>query len=142
MALTLSLPCTLPNDECMCGIAVVVCRSRVRALEIAHLLRVELELRGPDQSAVHVVDAHDSGLTIVVVAAVLHIRGVVMAAQPVVHAESGDVLAWNGELYDCVDDKRSDTFELADRLACSTPERVFSTMEGRARAALVVSVVR
>ncbi len=87
----------------MCGIAVVVCRSRTRALHIAQQLRVQLQLRGPDHSAIHVIDNREDGLVVVVVAAVLHIRGLVMEAQPVVDAATGDVLAWNGELYDCVD---------------------------------------
>lgn len=90
----------------MCGIAVVICRSRARALHIAQLLRVELELRGPDQSAIHVVEGRTDGLVVVVVAAVLHIRGAALAPQPVVNEASGDVLAWNGELYDCAVDTR------------------------------------
>jgi asparagine synthetase B (glutamine-hydrolysing) len=52
---------------------------------------------------------------LVVLAAVLHVRGATVCEQPVVDSASGNVLAWNGELYDGDDgDAGSDDGEEAD----------------------------
>ena len=57
--------------------------------------------------------------------------GEIVAAQPLRNSD-GDVLAWNGELYDCLDDDRSDSTVLLERLSsnASAVGSVFRRMEG------------
>ena len=93
----------------MCGIAAFLgSASDGTCLES---VQSALRRRGPDHGGA----AEVPSARLVVLAAVLHVRGAKVCEQPVVDSVSGNVLAWNGELYDGDnDDATSDDGEEAD----------------------------
>ena len=92
----------------MCGIAALLGESGGASLKS---VQRALRRRGPDYDGV----AEVTSARLVVLAAVLHVRGATVCEQPVVDSASGNVLAWNGELYDGDDgDAGSDDGEEAD----------------------------
>ncbi|KAG0297606.1 hypothetical protein BGZ98_000548 [Dissophora globulifera] len=72
--------------------------------------------RGPSAQDTHVDHAGDIELTFY--GAVLHLRGDTVARQPHVSSRTGDVLIWNGEIFDgiFVDHHQNDGKVLMDRL--------------------------
>ncbi|KAG0310901.1 hypothetical protein BGZ99_010490 [Dissophora globulifera] len=73
-------------------------------------------LAGPSAQDTHVDHAGDMELTFY--GAVLHLRGDTVARQPHVSSRTGDVLIWNGEIFDgiFVDHHQNDGKVLMDRL--------------------------
>ncbi len=82
----------------MCGIAGVVTMGRESAERSARLLLSRLAHRGPDDEGLELLDA--GGPTLAIGQRRLAIIDVSPAGhQPMAHPETGDVLTYNGEIY-------------------------------------------
>lgn len=116
----------------MCGIAAVVCSAENQndAAALTELLAPGLKLRGPDAtSACHIDATGDS--TIYLHGSVLNLRGEV-TPQPISDA-AGNLLLWNGEVFDGLElgDSENDTAAVLAAL---------STVEGDDVLSLVSSI--
>ncbi|GAA5897158.1 putative asparagine synthase [Sporobolomyces salmoneus] len=56
--------------------------------------------RGPDYSQTLTVESADSAYTLTFHATVLHLRGEQVTPQPFTNERTGDILCWNGEIFD------------------------------------------
>ena len=86
----------------MCGIALIVAQEENDSASVSLLQEAELSLsrRGPDSFRVHTVQAAEH--TLHLAGAVLHIQGESILIQPYVD-NAGNVLLWNGEVWDSTD---------------------------------------
>ncbi|KAH9182163.1 hypothetical protein AeNC1_015862 [Aphanomyces euteiches] len=101
----------------MCGIAAVVASNDAELQELSEAAAAVVSRRGPNHLATWTFDI-GSGRILHLTSAVLHLRGSTMCQQPVVD-EHGNVLLWNGEVFDGVEvpNTESDTTYVSKRLA-------------------------
>jgi asparagine synthetase B (glutamine-hydrolysing) len=114
----------------MCGVTIVIARSRERAETLAREFWTVLAARGPD--SISIVAKECGGLFVIVVASVLWIRGNVIATQPLEQVGTG-VLAWNGELFNkeaLVEEETSDSLLLLSWLCGGDPVEAIRRCDG------------
>ncbi|KJE92709.1 hypothetical protein CAOG_03623 [Capsaspora owczarzaki ATCC 30864] len=112
----------------MCGIALYFAKSDQPPPSVVVELTAALERRGPDSVRTQCVVEHaQPGLDMHVVSTVLHLRGDAVTPQPLMDATSGNVFAWNGEVFGGLEisvhsnDTQIVMDELLNRLAVGDP---------------------
>lgn len=120
----------------MCGIIAILGEDVIQNQSLKNL-EIFIESRGPDYSSPFEEYPTKCGLKLKAKASLLHLRGIKAEKQPVTN-ERGDILLFNGQIYEYskqeLDKDLSDTRFLADKLAkCRDRDEIaetFSLIDG------------